>query len=111
MFQILLLREKAGEIKNIRSQVTLRLTRANIGYRCDFVATDSVTGEDFGIEGKGDYPNAVWDLKKRLCKYYFPLSRLEIWTGSHNNPKLTEVIVPERSDPRTPEQDAPCPVE
>lgn len=111
VFQILKLREKAGEIKNIRSQVTLRLTRANIGYRCDFVATDCATGEDFGIEGKGDYPNEVWAIKKRLCKYYFPLSRLEIWTGSHNNPKLTEIIVPEPLDPHRPEQDAPCPAE
>jgi hypothetical protein len=93
VFQILLLREKAGEIKNIRSQVTLRLTRANIGYRCDFVATDCVTGQDFGIEGKGDYPNAVWDLKKRLYKFYGPF-KLEIWKGSHTNPQLIEVITP-----------------
>lgn len=94
---MLLLRERAGEIKNIRSQVTLRLTDAKIGYRCDFVATDCATGLDFGVEAKG-FPTEVWNLKKRLYKHYGPF-RLEIWTGSHNNPKLTEIIVPETNLP------------
>ncbi|TXH43498.1 MAG: DUF1064 domain-containing protein, partial [Desulfurellales bacterium] len=107
--QMLLLRERAGEIKNIRSQVTLRLTLAKIGYRVDFVATDCKTGLDFGIEAKG-FPTEVWNIKKRLYRFYGPF-RLEIWTGSHNNPKLTEIIVPEPLDPHRPGQDAPCPAE
>src|ERR1035437_3012186 len=90
--QILLLRERAGEIRNIRSQVTLKLTRAGIGYRVDFVATDCKTGQDFGIEAKG-FPTEVWGIKKRLYKYYGPFF-LEIWTGTHMNPRLTETIIP-----------------
>ena len=93
VYQILLLRERAGEIRNIRSQVTLRLTEAKIGYRCDFTFEDCVTGATVACEAKGDYPNSIWDLKKRLYKFYGPF-KLEIWKGSHTTPQLVEVITP-----------------
>jgi hypothetical protein len=93
VFQILKLRERAGEIKNIRSQVTLRLTLAKIGYRADFTFEDCKTGDTVACEAKGDYPNAIWDLKKRLYKFYGKF-KLEIWKGLHTNPQLVEVITP-----------------
>lgn len=93
VYQILLLRERAGEIRNIRSQVTLRLTKAKIGYRADFTFEDCATGATVACEAKGDYPNSIWDLKKRLYKFYGPF-KLEIWKGSHTSPQLVEVITP-----------------
>ena len=92
VYGILKLREKAGEIKILQVQDHIYLTIARIGYIPDFKCLDLKTNEEFHVEAKG-YPNDTWPLKKKLWKFYGP-GRLEIWTGSHVNPALTEVITP-----------------
>lgn len=93
---ILLLREKAGDIRNIRRQVTLDLTPLphRIRLRVDFTFEDCKTGETIACEAKGmDTPE--WLLKLKLYRWRGPY-KMELWKGSHTNPKLTEIIVPEK---------------
>jgi hypothetical protein len=93
VYQTLKLRMKAGEIISIQCQDHIYLTDARIGYIPDFKCQDS-SGEFFWVEAKG-YPNDVWPIKKKLWKSYGP-GKLEIWTGSHLNPQLTEIIIPKK---------------
>ena len=94
--QILQLRAKAGEIEILQVEDHVYLSAARIGYiadfRCKYVKTDEV----FLVEAKG-YANDRWPLKKKLYKFYgeFPL---EIWTGSYQNPQLTETIIPKKGE-------------
>lgn len=92
VYQILKLREKAGEIKILQVQDHVYLTLARIGYIPDFKCLDLKTSEEFHVEAKG-FPNDRWAIKKKLWKFYGP-NKLEIWTGSYTNPKLDEVIIP-----------------
>lgn len=94
--QILQLREKAGELELVQIQDHVYLTSARIGYVPDFKCRDPKTGEFFWVEAKG-YPNDTWPLKKKLWKFYGP-GVLEIWTGTHRNPQLTETICPKNAD-------------
>lgn len=92
--QIVFLREKAGEIVHLQHEDHIYLTDARIGYVADFKVQDSITGEVFWIESKG-FANDTWPIKKRLYKTYGP-GKLEIWTGYHTRPVLTETIVPKK---------------
>jgi hypothetical protein len=92
VYGILKMRLKAGEIDSIQPQDHIYLTDARIGYIVDFKCRDAKTGDYFWVEAKG-YPNDVWPIKKKLWKFYGP-GTLEIWQGSHTNPKLTETITP-----------------
>lgn len=89
--EILLLREKAGEISDIKCQQSVKLTEAQISYRTDFsfVTKDNKT---CWVEAKG-YEGETWRLKKKLWKYYGP-GPLEIYKGSFTKPFLDEVIIP-----------------
>ena len=91
LYGILLLMQKAGEIKEIQVQDTVYLTDARIMYKPDFKCTrhdDTV----FWAESKG-YETTDWRIKRRLWMHYGP-GELQIWNGSHTNPKLHEVIKP-----------------
>lgn len=92
VYQILKLREKAGELKILQVQDHIYLTEARIGYIPDFKCTDIVSGCDFWVEAKG-YPNEKWPIKKKLWKFYGP-GMLEIWGGSYVRPVLLETILP-----------------
>lgn len=100
--QILQLREKAGEIEILQVEDHVYLTLARIHYIPDFKCRDMATGAAFHVEAKG-FPNDRWPMKKKLWKFYGP-NKLEIWTGSHLNPKLTETITPESNQTH---EDAP----
>lgn len=89
---ILQLRERGGELKLVQTEDHIYLTRARIGYIPDFKCIDLKTGLYFWVEAKG-YPNDRWPMKKKLWKFYGP-GRLEIWTGTHQRPQLSETIVP-----------------
>lgn len=91
-YQLLLLREKAGEIRNIRQQVSVYLTLARIRYVADYAFEDVSTGGTIHCEFKG-FKTPVWALKRRLYEWYGP-GPLEVYEGSHANPKLTEIIIP-----------------
>lgn len=92
VYQILKLREKAGELEVLQTQDHIYLTDARIGYVPDFKCKDLHTGAVFWAEAKG-YANDRWPILKKLWKFYGP-GKLEIWKGSHVSPVLDEVIVP-----------------
>jgi hypothetical protein len=90
--QMLQLREKAGELKLLQAEDHVYLTEARIGYIPDFKCQDTKTGEIFWVEAKG-FANDRWPILKKLWAHY-GMGRLEIWQGSHVNPRLVETIVP-----------------
>lgn len=92
VFDILCLREKAGEIRNLRCQVHVYLTDARIGYIPDFGYEFVASGESGFTEAKG-FEDAVWKIKKRLWRFYGP-GPLEIYQGRATKPKLVETIYP-----------------
>jgi predicted nuclease of restriction endonuclease-like RecB superfamily len=67
------------------------LTDAHILYIPDFKLR-AIDGTEFYGESKG-FETPEWRIKKRLWEHYGP-APLEIWKGSHSNPKLVEVITP-----------------
>lgn len=92
VYQLLKLRENAGEIELIQTQATVLLTKAEIKYIPDFKCLDLKTNTVFYVESKG-YSTPEWNIKKRLWRYYGP-ANLEIWKGTHKNPHLAEIIEP-----------------
>ena len=91
---VLLIRQNAGEIKDIRRQQTVVLqpgTRhTRITWRVDFSYTDIKTSETVYVEAKGIEAND-YKLKLKLWRAN-PPGRLEIWKGDYRRPKLVEVV-------------------
>lgn len=96
VYQLLKLREKAGEIEILASQETVYLTAARIAYKPDFTIRDKVTDLLVYVEAKG-LSTPVWAIKKRLWEHY-GAANLEIWKGKYNRPYLDEVIVPKGAE-------------
>lgn len=92
VYQLLCLRQKAGEIHSIQCQDHVYLSRARIHYIPDFKCLDAKTKQYFWVEAKG-YANDRWPTKKKLWKFYGP-GRLEIWGGHYLRPCLTEEVIP-----------------
>lgn len=90
--QILQLRAKAGEIEILQVEDHIYLSEAKIGYVADFKCLFLETQDTFHVEAKG-YANDRWPTIKKLYQVYGP-DPLEIWTGNHRNPQLTETIFP-----------------
>ena len=95
VFEILLLRQKAGEIIEVKCQP--HVTLDPIGWKCipdySFVWTD--TGKLFYCEAKGCEVDR-WLATKALWKIFGP-APMEIWVGDWKKPFLKEVIKPDRS--------------
>jgi hypothetical protein len=90
--QILLFREKAKEIMDIRFQQTVHLTRADIHWACDFSFIVVKTGEKMFCEAKGA-EDARFSIIKKLYRFYGK-DPLEIWKGHWSSPYLDEIIIP-----------------
>ena len=86
VFNILCLREKAGEIRNIRRQHSVPVV-IEINWKCDFSFEDCKTGETVLAEAKGMVDPRFAMIKRGKIPY-----RLEIWKGHHLRPHLDEVI-------------------
>lgn len=92
VYQLLQLRQKAGELEIIGTQHELWLTEARIVYKPDFTLRDVKLDVLWYCEAKG-YEFPKWPIIKKLWPYYGPAgSWLEIWKGSYKNPVLTEVL-------------------
>lgn len=89
---LLSLRQKAGEIRDLRSQVAVKLTKAEITYIADFRFTFTANEEIGFAEAKG-FKTPEWRLKLRLWRHYGP-GVLEIYEGNYARPKLVETVVP-----------------
>jgi hypothetical protein len=82
IYQMLKLREKAGEIRDIETQVSVRLTKAPLHYIADFKFFDLVLNEPVWAEAKG-FETPVWRIKLCLWKHGYGPGRLEIYRGTH----------------------------
>lgn len=103
LFDELHLREKAGEIKDLRDQVSVYLTDARIQYIVDFEYYDLREDQTVWAEAKG-FETPVWKIKKRLWKCYGP-GRLDVYRARSGAPLLTESVypgVPKCKDKRSP---------
>lgn len=92
VYQLLKLRERAGEITDLRCQVQVLLTKASIILKPDFAFTDVKTGAPMYAEAKG-FETAEWRLKLRLWRHYGP-APLEVWKGNAARPVLDEIVIP-----------------
>lgn len=92
VFNLLLLREKAGEIKDIQCQDHVYLTEARICYIPDFKFVDLQTNNFAWAEAKG-FETDTWRIKKKLWQFYGP-GKLEIYKGSAKKVTLKEVVIP-----------------
>lgn len=90
LYEELLLREKVGEIKDLKCQVSVYLTDAKILYKPDFYCFDFKRNCEIWIESKG-FDTAVWAIKKRLWKFYGP-GILQIYRGNKKGVFLQEEI-------------------
>lgn len=98
VYQLLKLRQKAGEIVKIQTQDHIIICgppghacKKKISYVADFRCFRP-DGTSFWVESKG-YANDRWPMKRNLWIHYGP-GILEIWKGSHLNPVLDEIIAP-----------------
>ena len=90
--QILKWREMAKEIKNIRSQHTVKLTPAEIHYAVDYSFEEVKTGQLIFCEAKGVVTERYAIIEK-LWRFYGP-APLQVWKGDYKRPHLYETIIP-----------------
>lgn len=95
VYDMLILRQKAGEILEITPQNHVKLTRAKILYIADFHCK-LPDGSSLWVEAKG-MATPVWGIKRRLWKFYGP-GPLEIWNGSFRKLNLKETIIPSHGE-------------
>lgn len=91
VYSLLKLREEAGEFTQIRCQVSVYLSDARILFKPDFECITAGGGSVY-VEAKG-LETAVYRIKRRLWMAYGP-GPLEVYKGSHQRPKLAEVLLP-----------------
>ena len=91
-YQMIKLREKAGDLILEQCQDTIYLTEARVIYKPDFRCRYPDRDEQFWIEAKG-FETPEWRIKLKLWRHYGP-GDLEIWNGSWQNPKLKEIVKP-----------------
>jgi hypothetical protein len=94
VFQILQLREKAGQIKEIKRQEIVILqdgpSNRRITWRVDFSFIEVKTNQKWLCEAKG-VETEVYKLKLKLYRAR-GTSPLEIWKGTHKAPILYEIV-------------------
>lgn len=95
LYSLLYLREKVGELSQLRCQPNVFLTDAKIRMIPDFSAVEVKTKELVYFEAKG-FETDIWRLKKKLWEFYGP-GRLQIYKGSHKKLILTEELKPKTS--------------
>lgn len=93
VFDLLWLREKAKEIRDLKCQVRVALTDAKIIYIPDFGFEYVATGLPGFAEAKG-FETDKWRIKLRLWRHYGP-GPLEIYRGSHKRVRLDETVIPQ----------------
>lgn len=97
---VLLLREKCGEISDIKRQQQVVLQEGardvRISWRLDFSFVEKATGQIAYAEAKG-IENADYKLKLKLWRAN-PPARLYIYKGDYKRPKLVEVIEPKQKE-------------
>ena len=90
LYDYLFIKEKAREIFNLKCQVQVYLTEANILYKPDFSYESD--GQVIYCEYKG-FETAIWRIKRRLWEHYGP-GKLEVYKGLGLRMFLVETIIP-----------------
>ena len=88
--QILLLREKSGEIKDIRKQDCVDLG-FKIRWKVDFSFTDCKTRKRVYCEAKG-FETRDYRMYLKLWAGGQGPGKLEIWKGSYQRPFLFKIV-------------------
>jgi hypothetical protein len=107
VYELLLLHEKAGEITSILQQQRVHLANETISYarsgktvirpifwKVDFSAVNRKTGKKFWIEAKG-VETREYKSKLKIWREEGP-GELWIYKGSWRNPKLVEIVRPQK---------------
>jgi len=91
LYDWLKLRESNKEITDLKCQVEVRLTQAQILYKPDFSFVEN--GILIYAEMKG-FQTPVWRIKRRLWLSGYGPGKLEVWGISASGPFLHEVLEP-----------------
>lgn len=92
---VLLMREKAGEIRNLKRYATVHLP-FGVTWKIDFSFEDAATGELRYAEAKGKW-TADAGIKLKMYRHVGP-APLEIWQQGRGGPVLVETIVPKERE-------------
>lgn len=92
VYQQLLLRERAKDIKDIRRQHCVDLG-LGVRWKVDFSFTECATGQTVWAEAKG-IEDRGYKLKLKMWRNGAGPGRIEIWKGTWQRPHLVEVVVP-----------------
>lgn len=91
VYQILLLREKSGEISDITKQTRVHLG-CGIYWRVDFSFCVNAAGCRVWAEAKG-VKGERYRICLKLWRDHGP-GPLEIWEGHYSKPYLKEIVIP-----------------
>ena len=92
LYDLLIMRERAGEIEDIRCQHTV-LLGYDIRWKVDYSALSKETGLRVFFEAKG-IETDDYKLKLKLWRNGLGKGPLEIWKGTHTRLRLAEIVVP-----------------
>ncbi len=95
VYELLLMMERGGKLKDIKCQVTVRFHTYDHGkiiYIVDFSATDTKDNQIIYIEAKG-METPSFKRKKKAWKVGGP-APLYIYKGSYRYLKLVEIVIP-----------------
>lgn len=95
VYELLLMMERGGKLKDLRCQVHVRFhtyDHGKVRMIPDFQAVDSATGETIYFEAKG-FQTKEWLRKKKAWAINGP-GKLYIYKGSWQMPKIAEIIEP-----------------
>jgi len=81
-----------GEIKILKTQEQVHLTKAKILYKPDFTVYDEIAREIQYIEAKG-FETPSWRIKRKLWMHYGP-GKLIIYKGNSSRIFISEVLQP-----------------
>lgn len=106
--EILVLRERAGEIRNIKYQATVHLAygikwRVDWSFEEKLIDRETISTPDMFnwmpkyAEAKG-VETVDYKLKLRMWREGCGPAPLEIWKGSASRPMLVEVVHPKRGE-------------
>lgn len=93
LFDHLTLLQKAGELRELRSQVSVYLTAARIQYIADFQYFDVRAGQITWAEMKG-FETPEWRLKRRLWAAGYGPGTLRVFKMGRADVMLVETIKP-----------------
>jgi hypothetical protein len=90
--ELLILREKSGDIRNLKWQHTVHLDYG-IKWKIDFSFEQAPEWILTFAEAKG-IPDRGFALKLRMFRQGCGEGPLELWKGTAKYPKLVEIIIP-----------------